>query len=168
MMRSTPTKEVINVEPKSGASGDQYSDIGMAALFQAYTNIVNSERQTIWQRNAAMVVANSFMLSLQRSPNKLFLTIVVNIFGVVLCLIWLRLTFCGWRFFYEVRDNACRFKWPGYSNGLELNPFETANTQRGKWWNDSIFLYTVLTIALFIVAYMVFLGSELIIHYGSR
>src|SRR2546426_319269 len=66
-----------NVQPTGAPDSKgnpQYTDISLTALFNAHISMINTQRQTIWQRFTSMILANSIILGFLRgiqSENKL-------------------------------------------------------------------------------------------------
>jgi hypothetical protein len=49
------------------------SSSGEIAVFQAYTDLINSERETLWARHSALLLANSLIIgALAISPAELW------------------------------------------------------------------------------------------------
>jgi|SRR5215208_4000875 len=60
----------------------------MASL-KLSVDLVNSERQVVWSRTAAMLVANSFIINaLGGLPESMILHTVIALSGILLCFIW--------------------------------------------------------------------------------
>ena len=61
---------------------DSSSSSNEIAVFQAYTNLINSERETLWARHNALLLANSLIIgALAISPAALW----QNKWGRLLC-----------------------------------------------------------------------------------
>ena len=73
---TNPMDEEYTVEPtgreKQVDEKTQYhhTDIAITALFGHHVANINSVRQAIWQRYAAMLVANSFFLGFVNAPGR--------------------------------------------------------------------------------------------------
>lgn len=81
----------------------QYSDIALTGLFSAHVSLISSERQAIWQRFTAMLIANSLIFSFLtqtrrtgdgRSLEAIDVTVAV-VFGLLLCVAWWGMTVSG-------------------------------------------------------------------------
>jgi hypothetical protein len=83
----------------------------IASLLNAHIATINSERQALWLRFTAMLLANAllygFSLQLQ-APTTLQAAFVAG-FGWALCMAWLVLTISGFRLFSLQIDAASRF-----------------------------------------------------------
>jgi hypothetical protein len=71
------------------------------AVFQAYVDLINSERETNWARNNALLVANSLILgAMVASPTGLSgqqgLTLLLLGAGFLITLVWAAITIAGW------------------------------------------------------------------------
>ena len=71
------------------------------AVFQAYIDLINSERETNWARNNALLVANSLILgAIIASPNGLTgdrgLTVALLAAGFLITVVWGAITIAGW------------------------------------------------------------------------
>ncbi len=72
-----------------------------ATLFQAYVDLINSERETIWARHNALLVANSLIVgAIAISPTALWTDewAAVGLLGAGLLIstVWLLITIHGW------------------------------------------------------------------------
>lgn len=70
------------------------------AVFQAYVDLINSERETNWARNNALLVANSLILgAMIASPTGLSgqqpLTLLLLGAGFLMTLVWAAITIAG-------------------------------------------------------------------------
>ena len=70
------------------------------AVFQAYIDLINSERETNWARNNALLVANSLILgAIIASPNGLTgdrgLTVALLAAGFLITVVWGAITIAG-------------------------------------------------------------------------
>jgi hypothetical protein len=70
------------------------------AVFQAYVDLINSERETNWARNNALLVANSLILgAMIASPTGLSgqqpLTLLPLGAGFLMTLVWAAITIAG-------------------------------------------------------------------------
>ena len=99
------------------------TDIAQTGLYNATILIVNSERNAVWQRYSAMLIANSVVfgfLAKQNVYQEVF-TIAGSALGIVLCFFWWLLTEDGWKFFDIYSKLAMRFKWPNIGEDLNAN-----------------------------------------------
>jgi hypothetical protein len=87
------------------------ASLTIASLLNAHIATINSERQALWLRFTAMLLANAllygFSLQLQ-APTTLQAAFVAG-FGWALCMAWLVLTISGFRLFSLQIDAASRF-----------------------------------------------------------
>ena len=75
-MRSCGIRFTPKMAPVVGCAlkaKDSASSSDEIAVFQAYTNLINSERETLWARHNALLLANSLIVgALAISPTTLF------------------------------------------------------------------------------------------------
>jgi hypothetical protein len=118
----------------------------MTALFSSHVAMLNSERQAIWQRYSAMLVANSFFLAFLDRQRPGFGAIV----GLVLCAAWGITTWSGYRLFFQQITGIEEFEFPGPPPAR--NPIVvSADYVRGGDW---IYRMAFTVVALFAVAYL--------------
>jgi hypothetical protein len=90
------------------------ASLTIASLLNAHIATINSERQALWLRFTAMLLANAllygFSLQLQ-APTTLHACFVAG-FGWALCMAWLVLTISSFRLFSLQIDAASRFARP--------------------------------------------------------
>ena len=72
-----------------------------ATLFQAYVDLVNSERETIWARHNALLVANSLIVgALALSPTAFWTSkwapVAMLGAGLLISIAWFLITVYGW------------------------------------------------------------------------
>lgn len=87
------------------------ASLTIASLLNAHIATINSERQALWLRFTAMLLANALLYgsSLQvQAPTTLQVAFVAG-FGWALCMAWLVLTISGFRLFSLQIDAASRF-----------------------------------------------------------
>lgn len=143
-----------NIRPTGNPVSGQYSDIAFTSLFNAHVAIINSERQAIWQRYSAMIIANSIVLALASlaqlpSEQKVLFTLIL---GLPLCSIWYFMTVSGYRLFLMEVRRAQEFIWVGL--GEKINPFTVAlEYERGKP-GGFIFRASLFVIAWFVLGYL--------------
>jgi hypothetical protein len=143
-MATIPTGQ-YEVQPTGQPASQQYSDISMTGLFNAHVALLNSERQTIWQRYSAMLIANSFILGFLDRQRPVFAALV----GILLCAAWAIMTWSGYRLFLLEMAEMRRFVWPGLPSGANPIAPSLAYRDAGDW----IYRMAWFVIALFGIAY---------------
>jgi len=93
------------------AGKDPASSPDGLAVFQTYTNLINSERETLWARHNALVLANSLIISaLAISPAALWENKWAALgtlgAGLVICAAWFLMTVLAWSAMRRHRDLA--------------------------------------------------------------
>jgi hypothetical protein len=78
------------------------------AVFQAYTNLINSERETLWARHNALLVANSLIIgALAISPTALWenkwAALAMIGAGLLISVAWVGIALQGW---WAIRRHA--------------------------------------------------------------
>jgi hypothetical protein len=144
----------------------------VASLLNAHIATINSERQALWLRFTAMLLANAllygFSLQLQ-APTTLQAAFVAG-FGWALCLAWLVLTVSSFRLFSLQIDAASQFAQPQlegideYANPVNLlwhlNPMiigiHRRVARRPRWQLRAM----VFVIVLFMLAYAFWLAHH--------
>lgn len=140
------------VEPTAQSTGDRHTDIAKTGLFNACVSVVNSERQTIWQRYNAMLVGNAVVLAFQRgSPAHSFENLIGSGMGFLLCVFWWMLTIDGWRFYDLYCKQAAKFSWPAIDG--EANIMQCQYAEYDKIRGDRIKKYALGVIGLFALGY---------------
>ena len=86
-------------ERNSGKNSVSSSD--ELAVFQVYADLINSERETLWARHNALLLANSLIIgSLAISPaslwNSKWATLAMLGAGLVICAAWFLMTIQAW------------------------------------------------------------------------
>jgi uncharacterized membrane protein len=125
-----------------------------AALLQAYVDLVNSARETIWARHNAMLVANSLIVgAIAISPAQLWTheraAIGLLAAGLCISLIWFLITIHGWLALQRHVEMARDFTatcLPGLAN-----PFVHMRHHRSEIWIHALVL---LLIAVFVSIYL--------------
>jgi len=122
----------------TGPEGKVYTDISLANLFSSHVHKLNVEKQLIWSRFTAMLVANSILLGLfgfslkdvARIPSWWGIGVCVG--GIGLCILWFKLTSVGWELMNRRLKEAHRFVWEGYPSpiGTRLYPELTGPQDR--------------------------------------
>ena len=84
------------------------------AVFQAYVDLINSERETIWARHNALLVANSLIIgALAISPTALWqnkwAALAMIGAGLLISVAWLGITVQGWSAMKRHADLARKF-----------------------------------------------------------
>jgi hypothetical protein len=124
-------------------------------LFGIYVQFLSAERQLIWDRFSAMLVANTIILNAltdiyNDSTERLF-TLIACVFGMLLCIAWLMMTYEGWEYTDKLRKDAVNcFRWEGCPN--PLIPERKKIIRRA----------TISVIVLFIITYVLILIRVLI------
>jgi hypothetical protein len=124
--------------------------------FEPYTtlklcaDLANSERQTIWARNAAMLVGNSFIINAMKSGAAIPtgpLELPFSFAGLAICALWAIMTLRGWKGFYRHLKRAADIPIP--NNG---NPYD--RYKELKLRDDTILKCTLGVIGLFAFMYL--------------
>src|SRR5262245_19561453 len=151
----SPLPAQIRVLPTSAMSAAHpYSDTALGQIFQAHVNVINAEVAAIWQRNTAMIVANSFMLSaVNHTPR-------IGAAGFVLCALLLLMTVRGWRHYLQLIVTARSFRWP--HEPAELNPFCDPRIDAivARPWRDWIFVAIIGVIVLFALTHFIIFAAS--------
>lgn len=143
--------EVIIQPPPEKFNGEQHTDTASTQVFTAAVQIINSERQTVWQRYAAMVVANTFLLNaiIRASPGKQFLFAVC---GLVLCVTWFFVTAVPWYYYDAMVKQAAKFRWAGYPTNI--NPLSEGTVlPRHFKWGGVLKFFSFAAIVPFMIVY---------------
>jgi len=108
-----------------------------AVLFQAYVDLINSERETIWARHNALLVANSLIVgAIAISPTALWshrwAALGLLGAGFLITIIWLLITIHGWLVLPRHVELASAFAMTHFRHWA--NPFsQTAYHRSGTW-----------------------------------
>jgi hypothetical protein len=150
-----------------------YYNMMIASLLNAHIVTISSERQALWLRYTAMLLANAllygFFLQLQ-APTTLQVGFAAG-FGWALCMGWLALTVSGFRSFILQLDAASAFAEPQLESIHEFaNPMNSYRTsdpiligvqwrepRRAPWQLRTM----VFVIVLFMLAYAFWLVHHL-------
>jgi hypothetical protein len=150
-----------------------YFNLTIASLLNAHIVTISSERQALWLRYTAMLLANAllygFFIQLQ-APTTLQIGFAAG-FGWVLCMAWLVLTVSGFRSFMLQLDAASAFAEPRLEAIHEFaNPINSYRTsdpiligiqwrepRRESWQLRAM----VFVIFLFMLAYAFWLAHHL-------
>jgi hypothetical protein len=142
---------MVEPQPRSHEEG---KEAGAVAALKIYVDLINSERQAIWARTAAMLVANSFILNAIRfQPGKVEAAGVgLNPFfgyaGLFLCLLWGIMTWHGWTYFHKCIVEGSRLPVdPCYNPLTKIKVIDRRS--------DTIFICTMLAVVTFVAMYVV-------------
>jgi hypothetical protein len=116
-----------------------------AAFLKAYVDFANSERQVIWGRNSAMLVANSFMLTALGVSQFRTIQLAIASAGMVVCTLWFAMTLRGWHHYYQLHQNI---------KDISDISFEHVEPRR-RYVYDLIFICTALLILLFFIIHAI-------------
>ena len=133
---------------------DEASSSDEIAVFQAYVDLINSERETIWARHNALLVANSLIIgALAISPtaqweNKWAALAMIGA-GLLISVAWLGITLQGWSAMKRHADLARKFASTYFKhlpNALDETLCDPAQT--------NIHHLVLLVIAVFMLMYL--------------
>ena len=124
------------------------------AVFQAYIDLINSERETIWARHNALLVANSLIVgALAISPTALWenkwAALAMIGAGLLISAAWLGITVQGWSALKRHADLARKFASTYFKhlpNALDETLCDRAQT--------NIHHLVLLVIAVFMLMYL--------------
>jgi hypothetical protein len=124
------------------------------AVFKSYTDLINSERVTLWARHNALLLANSIIIgSLAISPAELWenkwTALAMLSAGLVISAVWLGLCVEGWSLFQRSAETAGTFASDCFKH--LPNPFAEPIYNRGQ---TRLHRLTLLLIAVFILMYL--------------
>lgn len=124
---------------------------------QAYMAMADSERQTIWARNSAMLVAHTLLLAAITIIEPQCLRPFLAVVGLCVCGAWWVMTYVGWRLLDALVAE-------GSNLPLEINPlarlphlYQAENPLR-RLTSDPIKFFTMFVIAVFVLMYLVIGG----------
>ncbi len=123
------------------------------AVFQAYVALMNSERETLWARHNALLLANSLIIgALAISPaalwdNKLAALAMLSA-GLLVSAAWLGIATCGWAAMRRHGELAETFA----SGCFEHLPNPFAETVSGR--SQTMHYLVMLVIAVFMLMYV--------------
>jgi hypothetical protein len=125
-----------------------------ATLFQAYVDLINSERETIWARHNALLVANSLIVgALAISPTALatsqWAAIALIAAGLLISTAWFLITIQGWLVVRRHSETASAFTSEHFKH--LPNPFADIIYYRSGIW---IHILTLAVVATFILIYL--------------
>jgi hypothetical protein len=130
------------------------SDADASTLFQAYVDLINSERETIWARHNALLVANSLIVgALAISPAALWQNkwAALSLLGAgfLISAVWLLITAHGWAVLRQHMDMAGSFAEENFPHWP--NPFGKASALRSGLWIHGLALTMV---CMFLLIYL--------------
>jgi hypothetical protein len=136
------------------ASADRGNPSDEVAVFQAYVDLINSERETIWARHNALLVANSLILgALAISPASLWANkwaaVGTLAAGLLVSVVWLIITILGWWVMRRHAELAGAFVSSSFKH--LPNPFAEAICNRGQ---ILIYRLIVLVVVIFVLMYL--------------
>jgi hypothetical protein len=121
------------------------------AVFQAYVDLINSERETIWARHNALLVANSLIVgALAVSPESLWANkwaaVAMLGAGLLISSAWFAITILGWWVMQRHAALAGSFTSSAFKH--LPNPFAKTD-----WGQILIYRLIVLVVGVFVVTY---------------
>jgi hypothetical protein len=124
------------------------------AVFQAYTDLINSERETLWARHNALLLANSLIIgALAVSPAALWenkwAALGMLSAGLVISAAWLGIAVHGWSALRRHADIAGSFASACFTH--LPNPFAETICNRAQ---TRIHHLIVMVIAVFMLMYL--------------
>jgi hypothetical protein len=133
---------------------DSISSPDEIAVFQAYIDLINSERETIWARHNALLLANSLIVgALAISPTALWqnkwAALAMIGAGLLISAAWLGITLDGWSAMKRHADLARTFASAHFKhlpNALDETLCDPAQT--------NIHHLVLLVIAVFVLMYL--------------
>ena len=108
-------------------------------LFHAYVELANKSTEVVWVRNAAMLIANSFLVAALGFPNLQPIHAILTWAGMIVCVLWGIMTFVGWEYYYDMHQLV------SLATGLVF--VET------RYFGDVVFICNMLLILVFFVIY---------------
>jgi hypothetical protein len=124
------------------------------ATLKLYVDLINSERQAIWARNAALLVANSFIINAIKSElarSEPWLNLLFSFAGIAICVLWAIMTSVGWEYHNLLMRKAQELPVAPQL----LNPFSSVGPDT---YRDLIRGCTMGLIALFAFMYVATIG----------
>ena len=134
------------VLPTGQSESNQYTDISMTGLFGSHIAVLNSERQTIWQRYNSMLVANSFFLSFLDRQHPRFGALA----GLLLCAAWWITTWSGYRLFSAQIAELAKFEWPMPPKAANPMVVSDEYVRGGDWIRKLAFTVIVLFAVIYL------------------
>lgn len=142
----------IEVKPTGNKGGAVYTDTALTNVFIAHVTLLNSERQTIWQRYNVMLLANSLVITFLTRTDSALETLFGVIFGLVLCCVWFEISKEGWKVFKMYEEAGMRFYWTEFAESV--NPLKVHGEYEGTQSGGNIFKFALDVIWIFIGAYI--------------
>jgi hypothetical protein len=133
---------------------DEASSSNEIAVFQAYVDLINSERETIWARHNALLVANSLITgALAISPTALWqnkwAALGMISAGLLISAAWLLITVLAWSAMRRHSDIAGTFTSSCFKH--LPNPFSESICNRAQ---TRIYHLILVVIAVFVLMYL--------------
>jgi len=151
-----PKPSPVEIKPPPATfDGSQHTDIAGTQIFLAAVQILNSERQALWQRYAAMIVAHTFLINVlpRADQNE---QIIFSMCGLWLCVVWFFVTAIPWYYYDRMVNNAASFTWVGFPRNV--NPLsEGVTLSRHFSWGGALKFFSFSTILPFVVVYASYL-----------
>jgi hypothetical protein len=125
-----------------------------ATLFQAYVDLINSERETIWARHNALLVANSLIVGATTISSAEFWSnrwTAAGLLGagILISTAWFLITIQGWTVMRRHAEMASAFAETHLKH--LPNPFaDIAYRRSGKW----IHVLALVVVATFVAIYL--------------
>jgi hypothetical protein len=124
------------------------------AVFQAYTDLINSERETLWARHNALLLANSLIIgALAISPTELWentwAALAMLSAGLLISAAWMGIAVQGWSSIRRHTDIAGTFASACFER--LCNPFAQTICNREQTRMHHLML---LVIAVFMLMYL--------------
>ncbi len=124
------------------------------AVFQAYVDLINSERETIWARHNALLVANSLILgALAISPSALWenkwAALALLGAGLLISCAWFLITVQAWSAMKRHAELAGAFASSCFAH--LPNPFAETVCNRAQ---ASIYRLVLLVVGIFALVYL--------------
>ena len=122
------------------------------AAFEVYASLINSERETLWARHNALLLANSLIIgALAISPAALWQNtwgaLAMLGAGLIISGAWAGIAMTGWSILWRHADLASTFASESF-NHLP-NPFGTSKREETR-----LHLLVMLVIAVFVFMYL--------------
>src|SRR5437868_13752607 len=86
-----------------------HSDTSLTLLYTCYIQLINSERQAIWQRFTAMILANSFIITFLLRDTFQGVAFAISGCGLAISTMWLVMTVRAWIHFFRLYKAAQAF-----------------------------------------------------------
>lgn len=138
---------VISIDPTGNPKAANYSDIALTNLFSAHLSAINSERQAIWSRYQAMLLANAIIAVVTSGGRVLWWTV-----GLALCVLWFWMTVSGYRIYRDYIQTAGQFSWPELPTSVN----SVARVARPGMASEAIGIAALLVVVLFGLVHLFF------------